>query len=301
MLGAIIGDIIGSRFEFKNNRSKTFDLFSGGWRRCTFTDDTVMTIAVSKALSKYKEVKDFKKFKRKLVRSMRRVGRRYPFSGYGQRFGFWLYSPCPVPYNSFGNGSAMRVSPVAWYASSLEEAKALAKATAEVTHNHPEGIKGAQAIASATYLARTGKTKEEIRQYITENYYTIDFTLDEIRPTYRFNETCQGTCPQALQAFFEATDFEDAIRNAISIGGDSDTIAAMTGAIAEAYYGIPEDIKAKALSYLDHYLSKEITKVSFYPPKKNEGRGAPRSHTAPNDILIFLAPAGAEGHRRLNP
>lgn len=268
MIGAIIGDIIGSRFEFKNNRSKSFDLFSGCWRRCTFTDDTVMTIAVGKALSKYKEVKDLKRFKKTLVRTMRRVGTRYPFCGYGQRFSFWLFSICPLPpYNSFGNGSAMRVSPVAWYTNSLEETEALAKATAEVTHNHPEGVKGAQAIASAIYLARTGKTKEEIRQYITENYYAIDFTLDEIRPTYRFNETCQGSCPQALQAFFESTDFEDAIRNAISIGGDSDTIAAMTGAIAEAYYGIPEDIKEKALSYLDHYLSTELNKISFCPPK----------------------------------
>lgn len=269
MLGAIIGDIVGSRFEFKNIRTKTFDLFSGGWRRCTFTDDTIMTIAVAKALTKYKEIKNIEKFKKTLVRTMRFVGTRYPFCGYGQRFSFWLFSVCPLPpYNSFGNGSAMRVSPVAWYANSLEEAESLAKATAEVTHNHPEGIKGAQAIASAIYLARTGKAKEEIRQYITQNYYQINFTLDEIRPTYRFDETCQGSCPQALQAFFESTDFEDAIRNAISIGGDSDTIAAMAGSIAEAYYGIPEDIKTKALSYLDRYLSKELSKISFYPQRE---------------------------------
>ena len=268
MIGAIIGDIIGSRFEFKNIRTKTFDLFSGGWRRCAFTDDTVMTIAVAKALSKYKKITELEKFKKTLVRTMHQVGVRYPLCGYGQRFSAWLFCGLRKPYNSYGNGSAMRVSPVAWYANSLEETEALAKASAEVTHNHPEGIKGAQAIASAIYLARTGKTKEEIRQYIIENYYQIDFTLDKIRPTYRFNETCQGSCPQALQAFFESTSFEDAIRNAISIGGDSDTIAAMTGSIAEAYYGIPEDIKTKALSYLDYYLSKELSKISFYPQRE---------------------------------
>lgn len=262
MLGAIIGDIVGSRFEFKNIRTKSFDLFGGTWRRCQFTDDTVMTIAVAKALSQHKEIKLYERFKRTLIRVMHRVGRRYPLCGYGQRFGWWIMCGLKKPYNSYGNGSAMRVSPVAWYANSIEETEALAKATAEVTHNHPEGIKGAQAIAGATFLARTGKTKDEIREYISK-YYHINFTLDEIRPTYRFDVTCQGSCPQALQAFFESTDFEDAIRNAISIGGDSDTIAAMTGAIAEAYYGIPEEIKTKALSYLDNYLSTEISKIQY--------------------------------------
>lgn len=265
MFGAIIGDIIGSRYEFANIKTKEFDLFH---RRCEFTDDTIMTIAVAKALSQYDKITGLEDFKKTLVATMHEVGLTYPCAGYGMRFGEWLWRKQTEPYNSFGNGSAMRVSPVAWYANSLEETEALAKATAEVTHNHPEGIKGAQAIASAIYLARTGKTKEEIRQYITETYYTIDFILDEIRPTYRFDVTCQGSCPQALQAFFESIDFEDAIRNAISIGGDSDTIAAMTGAIAEAYYGIPEDINAKALSYLDSCLTKELNKISFYPPQK---------------------------------
>lgn len=264
MIGAIIGDIIGSRYEFDNIKTKEFDLFA---KDCEFTDDTVITIAVAKALRQHEGSTDLEAFKQTLISTMHEVGGNYPRCGYGWSFRLWILRKQTEPYNSFGNGSAMRVSPVAWYANSLEETEGLAKATAEVTHNHPEGIKGAQAIASATFLARTGKTKEEIRQYITENYYTIDFTLDEIRPTYRFNETCQGTCPQALQAFFESTDFEDAIRNAISIGGDSDTIAAMTGAIAEAYYGIPENIKSKALSYLDHYLSTELNKISFCSPK----------------------------------
>ena len=248
MLGAIIGDIIGSRFEFDNVKTKEFNLLAKG---CEFTDDTVMTIAVAKALSQHKEIADLEAFKQALIAAMHEVGSNYPCCGYGWSFRLWILRKQTEPYNSFGNGSAMRVSPVAWYASSLEETEALAKATAEVTHNHPEGIKGAQAIASAIYLARTGKTKEEIRRYITENYYTIDFTLDEIRPTYRFNETCQGSCPQALQAFFESTDFEDAIRNAISIGGDSDTIACMAGAVAAAFYGIPKDIREEAGPFID--------------------------------------------------
>ena len=154
------------------------------------------------------------------------------------------------PYGSFGNGSAMRVSPVGWYAQSLEETLALARASAEITHNHPEGIKGAEVTAGAVYLARTGKSMDEIREFVC-GYYDMDFTLDEIREIYRFNETCQGTVPQAMQAFFESTSFEDAIRNGISIGGDSDTLCAICGAVAEGYYGIPEDLRARAVPYLD--------------------------------------------------
>lgn len=157
------------------------------------------------------------------------------------------------------NGSAMRVSPCGFFANSLEEAQALAKASAEVTHNHPEGIKGAVATASSIFLARQGKTKEEIKTYIQENYYPMDFTLAEIRPTYEFDVSCQGSVPQALECFFESTDFEDAIRNCISIGGDSDTIAAICGGVAEAYYGIPEDIQNTALSYLDDNLLDIVT------------------------------------------
>jgi len=157
------------------------------------------------------------------------------------------------------NGSAMRVSPCGFFANSLEEAQALAKASAEVTHNHPEGIKGAVATASSIFLARQGKTKEEIKTYIQENYYPMDFTLAEIRPTYEFDVSCQGSVPQALECFFESADFEDAIRNCISIGGDSDTIAAICGGVAEAYYGIPEDIQNTALSYLDDNLLDIVT------------------------------------------
>ena len=236
MLGAIIGDIVGSRFEFDNIKTKDFELFD---RECDFTDDTVMTIAIGKALNDYKGG-DFKKH---LVKTMHEVGNRYPDCGYGGLFLDWMIHKETDPYNSCGNGSAMRVSAVGWYVKSIEEAEELAKLTAEVTHNHPEGIKGAQAVAVAIYLARIGEDKETIKKYIEDNYYTLDFTLDEIRPTYDYEITCQKSVPQAIKAFLEAESFEDTIRNAISIGGDSDTVAAIAGSIAEAYYEIDEEIK----------------------------------------------------------
>ena len=245
MIGAMIGDIVGSRFEFDNHRSKEFELFH---ENCDFTDDTVMTLAVAKALMDFDG--NIEKFKAKLIEIMHDLGCKYPYSGYGGRFGWWIFGNHTEPYNSYGNGSVMRVSPVAWVAKTLEECEALAKASAEVTHNHPEGIKGAVATAGAIYLARTKHTMEEIREYVSQ-FYTIDFTIDGIRDTYLFNETCQETVPQALEAFFESTDFEDAIRNAISVGVYSDTLAAITGSVAEAYYGIPEELKQGALAYLD--------------------------------------------------
>ena len=217
---------------------------------CDFTDDTVMTLAVAKALLPYEAITDMDAFKRELVRVMHEVGMPHPHCGYGGRFCTWMMKNDIEPYGSYGNGSAMRVSPVAWFAGSLGECERLAAATAEVTHNHPEGIKGAVVVAGAIYLARTGHSMAEIREY-TEQYYHIDFTLDEIRPDYDFVETCQGSVPQALEAFFESAGFEDAIRNAVSIGGDSDTIADMAGAIAEAYYGADWEMKDIALSYLD--------------------------------------------------
>ncbi len=250
MIGAIIGDVAGSRFEFHNRKSKNFEMFHP---RCQFTDDTVMTLAVAKALQDYEAVTDMDSFKKHLVDIMHEVGVRYPHCGFGGMFYRWMFEGRTEPYNSYGNGSAMRVSPVGWYADSLEECEKLAAATAQVTHNHPEGVKGAVAVAGAIYLARTGHSMEEIKAYIG-NFYKIDFTLDEIREDYGFFEICQKSVPQALEAFFESTSFEDAVRNAISIGGDSDTIAAMAGSVAEAFYGIPEGMKEKALSYLDPYL-----------------------------------------------
>ena len=246
MIGAIIGDIVGSRFEWDNIKTKAFELFTPD---CSFTDDSVMTLAVAQAI--LNSGGDLDALEREAVACMRALGKRYPLAGYGGRFTMWLLSKNPKPYNSFGNGSAMRVSPCGFAAKTLDEAVAMADAVTKVTHDHPEGMKGAEATAAAIFLARSGKSKEEIREHIVQNYYPLCFTLDEIRPDYTFDVTCQGSVPQALEAFFESESFEDAIRNAISIGGDSDTIAAITGGVAEAFYGVPEEIRDMALSYLD--------------------------------------------------
>ena len=263
MLGAIIGDIVGSRFEFDNHKSKEFGLFGGdGLRRrpCNFNDDTVLTAAVADALMTVGKLFDEKTLIGTLIYKMHEYGRLYPNAGFGGKFFDWLYEGRVEPYNSFGNGSAMRVSPCAWCAETLEECLKLAEISAAVTHNHPEGIKGAKATAAAIFLAREGKRKEDIRHYIEENYYPHAFekTLDEIRPTYKFNETCQETVPQALEAFYESTSFEDAIRCAVSVGGDSDTLACITGSIAEAFYGIPKEIEEKACSFLDDRIGKVV-------------------------------------------
>ena len=254
MLGAIIGDIVGSRFEWNNHRDKDFELFTNG---CFPTDDSIMSLAIARAIIVSKP--DFSDLSDNAVKCMQSIGRNYPDCGYGGRFYGWMFSDDPRPYNSYGNGSAMRVSAAGFVARSLEEAKLLSKLVTEVTHNHPEGIKGAEATAVAIYMAKTGSGIFEIKDYIKENYYPMNFTLDEIRDTYRFNETCQDTVPQALQAFFESSGFEDAIRNAISIGGDSDTLAAICGSVAEAYYGIPDDIRKQALTFLDKDLLKLLT------------------------------------------
>ena len=255
MLGAIIGDIVGSKYEFDNIKAKDFPFVSKG---CTFTDDTVMTIAIARAIMRmHSEGCDFTMA---VVEEMKLLGNEYIQAGYGGRFIFWLTSDNFEPYLSYGNGSAMRVSPCGLYASSLEEALKLAKESAEVTHNHPEGIKGAQAVAAAIYLAKTKKTKAEIAQYIRENFYPLEETLDEIRPYYEFDETCQGSVPQAITAFLESESFEDAIRNAVSIGGDSDTIAAITGSVALAFYKNESEEWKKY-----HWALYELAKI-FLPP-----------------------------------
>lgn len=255
MLGAIIGDIAGSRFEWNNHRSKEFDLFGNddiAREACFRTDDSVMTIAVADAIMKI-GTDDEPAFKEELIDSMHKFGRADMDAGYGGHFYRWLLHKEREPYNSFGNGSAMRCAPAGWVAESLEDAIRIGRLTAEVTHNHPEGIKGAECTAAAIYLARTGSSKEEIKLYIENNYYPDAFkkSIAEIRPTYEFNETCQETVPQALVAFIESTDFEDSIKTAVSVGGDSDTLACITGAVAEAFYGIPQDIAEKALQYLE--------------------------------------------------
>ena len=245
MLGAIIGDIAGSRFEWRNIKSKDFELLT---YHCKPTDDSNMTLAIAKAILDSKEQWD--QLSKNAIASMQMIGREYPH-GFGRMFKQWVHSDEPQPYNSWGNGAAMRVSPCAWAADTMEEAMQLSDAVTHVTHNHPEGMKGAQAITAATFLARQGKSILEIRDYIHQHFYPLDFTLDQIRPTYQFDVSCQGSVPQAIKAFLESSSFEDAIRNAISIGGDSDTIAAMTGSIAEAYYGIPAEIRKHALTFLD--------------------------------------------------
>ena len=250
MLGSIVGDIIGSAYEFKNTKRKEFHLFTP---KSKFTDDTVMTLAVARWLCDDKE-----HCKETLVQRMQEFGRRYPTAGYAGSFMRWLYNPEPQPYNSYGNGSAMRVSPVAFYSHSLQEALGLAKISAEVTHNHSEGIKGAQAIASSIYLARHGATKEEIKSYVEEQFhYDLSRQLDDIRPTYSYDMSCQNTVPQALLAFLEGANFEDVMRSAVSIGGDSDTIAAMAGGIAQAFYVIPK----KLSSYCYALLTPELRGV----------------------------------------
>lgn len=255
MMGAIIGDIVGSVYEWDNIKTKDFPLFSP---KCFFTDDTVMTLAVAEGLIQGGTAEEF-------VRAMKKYGRQYPDAGYGGRFHRWLFSEDSHPYNSWGNGSAMRVSPIAWWFDTLAEVEQAAEVCAAVTHNHLEGVRGAKATAAAIFLARGGKTKEEIKEYIEKEYgYDLNRTLDEIRPKYSFNESCQETVPEAIIAFLESMDFEDAIRNAISLGGDSDTLAAITGSIAEAAYGVPEEISEKALSLLDDKLRDIYVKFTTW-------------------------------------
>ncbi|MDD4097400.1 MAG: ADP-ribosylglycohydrolase family protein [Lentisphaeria bacterium] len=249
MLGAIIGDIAGSRFEWENHRSKDFDLLPD---ECFFTDDTVMTLAIARAILEADG--DYDQLGQLAVKHMQEIGRLYPSCGYGGMFANWLSAKTPRPYNSFGNGAAMRVSPCGFAARSLDEALSLAQKVTEVTHNHPEGIKGAQATAAAIFLARSGHDQNAIRAHVEQHYYPLTRTIDEIRPTYQFNETCQGTVPQAITAFLEADSFEDAIRNAVSIGGDSDTVAAITGGIAEAAFDIPERFRDISITFLDDFL-----------------------------------------------
>lgn len=250
--GAAAGDIAGSRFEFHNIKTKQFKLFSPD---CRFTDDTVMTFAVAVACETYKKDRDETSFRENLIDSMHRFGSMYPDAGYGGRFTDWLTEKLRTPYNSWGNGSAMRVSPVAYCCDSLEETRRLAAISAAVTHNHPEGIAGAQITASCVFLALHGGTKDDIRRYTEETYAPLDFTLDEIRPSYTFDVSCRGTVPQAIQCFLESENVEDAIRNAVSIGGDCDTSACIAGSIAEAYYGIGDDLRKGILPYLDEELT----------------------------------------------
>lgn len=279
-LGAIIGDIIGSVYEFHNVKTTDFELFTG---RSRFTDDSVMTVAVIQWL-----MDDPMHSTQELVQIMQKFGRAYPTRGYGSSFRQWLFSEQPKPYNSWGNGSAMRVSPVGLYASTLPEALQLARESAEVTHNHPEGIKGAQAIAASVFLAKEGRTKPYIKEYIEQTFgYDLNRTINEIRTYYTFDVSCQGSVPEAIIAFLEGNSFEEVIRLAVSIGGDSDTIACMAGAIAACRYTVPDEIETRCknilakdkglLELVELFEAKYANAMCFRRMPDEEGHPTPSS------------------------
>lgn len=241
MIGAVIGDFVGSIYERNNIKTTYFPFFSPN---CRFTDDSVMSIAVAEALMNGASI----------AASLRKYGRMYPDAGYGGRFRKWLLDDNAEDYGSFGNGSAMRASAAGWIASTLEEALELARQSAVPTHGHPEGIRGAQVVAGCVWLLRNGADKQEIRTWVSSQGYALNFTIDEIRPTYKFDVTCQGSVPQAIETFLEASDFESAVRLGISIGGDSDTIASIAGALAEAHWGVPEHLVEYVVSHMPENL-----------------------------------------------
>ncbi len=253
MIGAIACDIIGSVYEGKPIKHTDFPLFT---EDSVFTDDTVMTVAVADCIMRGNDYASF----------LREYGRMYPYAGYGGMFKRWLFSADPRPYNSFGNGAAMRVSPVGFAFNSMEEVLEESRRSAEVTHDHPEGIKGAQATAAAIFLARQGESKKNIHDYITNNFdYNLDASLEVIRPFYSFDVTCQGSVPESIIAFLESTGYEDTLRKAISLGGDSDTMACIAGGIAEAFYGgIPENIEAEVKKRLTKDLLEVVEKFQQY-------------------------------------
>ena len=267
MIGAIAGDIIGSVYEYGAMKTKVFPLFHP---RCFFTDDSVLTVAVAQAILE----------ERSYVETVRELGQRYPDAGYGGFFAHWLFAPHPQPYHSWGNGAAMRVSPVGWAFATREEVLREATRSAEITHNHPEGIKGAQATALAVWLCRNGASKEELRAEIERAFgYDLQRTVDGIRPGYSFDVSCQGTVPEAIIAFLDSTSWEDAVRNAVSLGGDADTLACITGGIAEAFYGpVPEavarQVEATLTSELWDIALRFCVKYKISPQRPEEGEGS---------------------------
>ena len=267
MYGAIIGDIVGSPYEFgESPKRKDVPFFI---TRSRYTDDSMMTVAVADALMDSWEQPACIR-KKTLIDSMQKWGQLYPDAGYGRSFYRWIFSDNPKPYNSWGNGSAMRVSSVGWLYSSLEETEFAAKDTAAVTHNHPEGIKGAMAAASVIWLARNGRSRQEIRKYVEENFYPLKKTCDEIRPTYHFDVSCQGTVPQAITAFLEGENFEDVIRTAVSLGGDCDTLACIAGGMAEAMYGVPEKMKQECRKRLEPDMVQVLERFEKFVKMREE-------------------------------
>ncbi len=256
MYGAILGDMIGAPYEFdQGDKTKDFELFDKRkWVR--YTDDTAMTIAIAKAIMTAGPDADEEKMKRAFVVCMQDIGNRYAEGEYGGHFSDWLHESNPQPYGSWGNGSAMRVSSIGWFYDSIERTREVAGWSAEVTHNHPEGVKGAESVAAAIFLLRNGHSKEDVKQYIIDEFgYDLSRTCDEIRPSYHHVESCQETVPEAITAFLEGTDFEDCIRTAVSLGGDCDTLTCITGGLAEAYYGVPESFRKECIDRLpDEFL-----------------------------------------------
>lgn len=270
LMGGIVGDIAGSRFEFSPIKSKEFELlkmsdnqfqakqsFRDYRENCHFTDDTVMTLAVANALldanGNYDNLSEL------VIKNMKEFGRKHHYVGYGSKFNSWLNSQKNEPYNSFGNGSAMRIGAVPYFAKDIEELKHLSRLVTVVTHNHEEGIKGAEAVASCIWLAWHNNSKQQIKDYVEKNYYNLDFDYDQLLKTYVHDESCQNSVPQSIYAFLISTDYEDAIRTAISMGGDADTMACIAGSIAEAFYGMPKDLEERGMKFLTEDL-KEVLK-----------------------------------------
>ena len=272
MIGAILGDIIGQPYEFdRGHKTKDFPLFC---KHPRFTDDTVMTVAICDGILKAGLDADENTMKTSMITSMQLWGHKYPHAGYGGKFYFWLAGESTKPYGSYGNGSAMRVSSVGWLFETLERTREVARWSAEVTHNHPEGIKGAESTASVIWMARKGYTKTQIKEYIIKEFsYDLSRTCDQIRPNYHHVESCQETVPEAITAFLEGTSFEDVIRTAVSLGGDCDTLTDIATGMAEAFYGIPEELKAKCLEYTTQDMHEVMDKFrnAAIPVKRREG------------------------------
>ena len=264
MLGAIFGDIVGSAYEFNNTHDYNFKLLTP---YSCFTDDSVMTLAIARGLMNSYGKTD-EEIREELINSVKKLGKKYPDAGYGGMFYFWVLGNDRKPYNSYGNGSAMRVSSAGWMYDSLEETEHIASLTAEITHNHPEGIKGAKAVAAAIYLARTGHTKEEIREYVEKTYgYNLHRTMEDIVSKGHGEEICQISVPQALICFLNSDSYIDTIRKSVSIGGDSDTIACIAGSIAEAYYGMEEEYVRETLKRLPEDLKQILSDFENYAHK----------------------------------
>lgn len=261
MFGAILGDIIGSRFEFdRGGWTKDFELFAP---ECGFTDDSVMTVAVAEALLEAGADASAEEIEKACIGSMQKWGRKYPNAGYGSRFIGWLFENDPQPYNSWGNGSAMRVSAAGWLYDTIERTREVARATANVSHNHPEGLKGAECTAAVIFLARNGSSKEEIRDYVVKEFgYDLSIGVDDLRPLHRHDESCMDSLPKALVSFLEGDSFEDVVRNAVSLGGDTDTIAAIAGAMAEGMYGVPDDLKEECIRRIPDEMVKVIRRFA---------------------------------------